>query len=72
MKLTRYNWLGGLYWVLLDPFIDWVTFFGIVCICIICLVYLFYDAMEWWIESSRKEVFHGRRSTMTYEGAARM
>jgi hypothetical protein len=64
VKLRPEDWLAGLALVLAHPFMDWFTFFGIVCICIICLVYLFYEAMEWWIDLSRKEVSHGCRSTM--------
>ena len=58
------HWVAALYLVLIAPFITWDQFFVFCGALLFSLIYLFYEAMEWWIDLSRKEVLRGRRSTM--------
>jgi hypothetical protein len=58
------HWVAALYLVLIGPFITWDQFFVFCGALLFSLIYLLHEAMDWWIELSRKETFRGRISTM--------
>jgi len=56
MKPKIAHWIAGLYLVIIAPFITWDQFFVFCGALLFSSIYLFYEAMEWWIDLSRKEV----------------